>query len=217
MGNKISEQEASRRRRVINTALKGVLTSTETLQAIDIWEKNFYSSPSLRIPSFINKAQEGLDFSDEIKRELLQRLTKSLASPLESLEPDPFQKPEGTKEELVGEYVIFDFLLSTLLAKLENQDIKLLQNNLLDSLPDTNLSATGKQKLSKWCTSLTTGNAEKITSSFKPAEMSETLDLLYDFFCEALGPVKTDQIFAEAIRNAESLPEASNFSPKQLF
>ncbi len=217
MENKISDQEASRRRRIINTSLKGLLTSTEILQAIDIWEKNFYSSPSFRIPSFISKAQEGLNFSDEIKRDLLKRLSKSLASPLESLEPDPFKKQEVLKEKLVGKYVIFDFLLSKLLANLKKPDIKMLQDNLLASIPKTNLSIIAKQSLSKWCTSITTNDIEKITSNLKPTEMSEVLDLLYDFFCEALGPVKTDQIFAEAIRSAENLPEASDFPPKQLF
>ncbi len=219
MANTVSEQEAARRRRVINTALKGVLTEKEILQAVDIWEKNFYNSLSFRIPSFISKAQEGLNFSDEVKRDLLRSLNRSLATPLESLEPDPLQKQEALPKErpLTGEYVVFDFLLSTLLASLDDQDIQGLQNNLLIRLPSTSLGSIAKQKLSEWSSSITTDSIKQITSGFKPNEMSEVLDVLYNFFCETLGPVKTDHIFAETIRNAEHLPEARNFPPKQLF
>ncbi len=217
MANTISEQEASKRRRVINSALKGILTNKEILQAIDIWEKNFYNSPTLRIPSFIGKAQKELNFSDEVRKSLLRSLNKSLASPLESLEPDPYQKQTSTEKKPVGKYSVFNFLLTTLLTNLGDGEIKILQEDLHANLSNANLSVASKQDLNKWFTSIATSNVKQITSNLKLAEMSEILDMLYNSFCEILGPMKTDQAFAQALRDAEKLPEARNFPPKQLF
>ena len=216
----ISELEASRRRRLINHSLKGVLSEQEVLQAIDIWEKNFYNSPVFRIPSFIAKAQNGLNLTDETKRVLIKNLNSNLSSPLAALGPDPLQKQAqvATKNDqpLAGEYVVFNSLLLTLINSLDPSGIQSLQDYLINSLPN-NSSSIVNQTLTDWGKSINTDQVMEITSGLNPTYMSEILDILYNFFCEILGPMSADRFFAEAIRGAENLPEARGFPPKQLF
>lgn len=49
------------------------------------------------------------------------------------------------------------------------------------------------------------------------AELAKVVHLLYVALCEALGPVEADQVLMRAVRAAEQIPQARQFSPRKLI
>lgn len=52
---------------------------------------------------------------------------------------------------------------------------------------------------------------------YPPEAMQALVHLLYLGACEYFGPVKTDEMLAAAVAEAEQLPEATLFSPRTLL
>lgn len=50
-----------------------------------------------------------------------------------------------------------------------------------------------------------------------PQELSQVVHQLYVALCEALGPVDADQVLNRAVRAAEQIPQARQFSPRKLI
>lgn len=50
-----------------------------------------------------------------------------------------------------------------------------------------------------------------------PAELSKLVHQFYVALCEALGPVDADQVLTRAVRAAEQIPAARQFSPRKLI
>jgi hypothetical protein len=49
-----------------------------------------------------------------------------------------------------------------------------------------------------------------------PAELSQLVHQFYVALCEALGPIDADQVLTRAVRAAEQIPAARQFSPRKL-
>ncbi|MEY2873773.1 MAG: hypothetical protein RLZZ373_1144 [Pseudomonadota bacterium] len=50
-----------------------------------------------------------------------------------------------------------------------------------------------------------------------PAELSQLVHQFYVALCEALGPIDADQVLTRAVRTAEQIPAARQFSPRKLI
>jgi len=50
-----------------------------------------------------------------------------------------------------------------------------------------------------------------------PAELSQVVHQFYVAMCEALGPVDADQVLTRAVRAADQMPQARQFSPRKLI
>jgi hypothetical protein len=50
-----------------------------------------------------------------------------------------------------------------------------------------------------------------------PAELSQLVHQFYVALCEALGPIDADQVLTRAVRSAEQIPAARQFSPRKLI
>lgn len=50
-----------------------------------------------------------------------------------------------------------------------------------------------------------------------PAELSQLVHQFYVALCEALGPIDADQVLTRAVRAAEQIPAARQFSPRKLI
>lgn len=50
-----------------------------------------------------------------------------------------------------------------------------------------------------------------------PQELSQVVHQFYVAMCEALGPVDADQVLTRAVRAADQIPQARQFSPRKLI
>lgn len=50
-----------------------------------------------------------------------------------------------------------------------------------------------------------------------PQELSQVVHQFYVAMCEALGPVDADQVLTRAVRAADQMPQARQFSPRKLI
>ena len=59
--------------------------------------------------------------------------------------------------------------------------------------------------------------ADDFLRSLDVERYSVLTHLLYVAACEALGPVAADRLMSQAVRSAETLPEAATFPPQRLL
>ena len=104
---------------------------------------------------------------------------------------------------------ILEFVLSRLL-------IQLTPEALLAELPKSALSHDSRRMLAHWC-AVPEAPQLALPPALPDKDVSKLLDHLYNGLCDALGPTKTDRVFAHVFAQAETLPEALQFSPKSLL
>lgn len=211
----VSEREASRRRRLINFSSQNLLDQKEILQLIKIWEDNFSDSHAFRIVSFIRKVQEELELDAEVRKSLLKNLNENLSKSSELLGVDPLAKLPEQREPVNN--TVFRYLIRTLLTKLDAKEVQNLQGVLRNYFANSQLDYDTQVALINWCKLLSQEDNSKITAHVSQSVMSKVIDQIYNYYCDLFGPVVTDHTFAEAIRSTEAIPEAREFSPRQLF
>lgn len=112
--------------------------------------------------------------------------------------------------------IVFEFVIGKLLSRLNAGNRPEIQKYLLDSVGQADLNAQTRVMLSGWIKG--DMNATSDMTPVRPEDMSLVFDLIYSWYCEIFGPVRTDKTIAEIINQAEALlPEAAEFSPRRLL
>jgi len=112
--------------------------------------------------------------------------------------------------------VVFEFVIGKLLSRLNAGNRPEIKKYLLESVGLADLNAPTRVMLTGWIK----GDSKATTdmSPVLPDDMSLVFDLIYSWYCEIFGPVRSDKTVAEIINQAEALlPEAAEFSPRRLL
>lgn len=89
-----------------------------------------------------------------------------------------------------------------------------LRSSALEQIDQGGLSQpVRKQVRDAWNQPLQAGWVIEAT----PAELSKLVHQFYVALCEALGPIDADQVLTRAVRAAEQIPAARQFSPRKLI
>lgn len=108
-----------------------------------------------------------------------------------------------------SEQIVFEFMISTLL-----NGVWLERSELLSYIRGSALSMPSKRMLQLWSEA---SAPQLMVPELELNEMTRVLDVIYTWYCDMFGPGTTDQSFARAVAQAEQLPEASFFSPRQFL
>lgn len=217
-----------KKRTILREVLAPVLSEQELNAALDIWSRDFSSQPVLVPSFFLSSISQSLDITSR-KDKILNILTRNvlpinlMGTAVNEVEEQPqrFEKKQKQIDEGLGsEKVVFSTLLQNIMTGFAHQNLCLkdLRKYLLVNLRDLRLPRGTKDTLQSFSGSIeTNGSCSPINSSLKVADMSGFIDLIYSWSCDAIGPIITDKLFAEAIQKTELLPEARDFPPKKLF
>jgi len=234
----MNENEISRRRRAINKALASYLSQDKLLDALWLWEMKFSDRSAFEISDYLHAVCDMPELKSR-QSEIRRNLIRYMAMPLNDLGPDPWplmrdyamtssSGPVDTPAELIDRETPLQNVLS------ENPALGIMIfviSHWLDEMLNTNPAYAArirsymannllKAGLSKGAAELRTWmvNENQLPNiKLRPEEMRRVVNMLYIGACEYFGPEDADSMLHEAIRAAEDLSAAREFSPKELL
>ena len=207
------------KRGLIYTVFRDLLGEEQAAQAVDFWDTwDDRARTSFTPLRFAQAVQKELGLSTETKRKLIQsmigyKVSDEHAQSLEAsanLPKNPSApsaaQPASAKPNIAPsieseQYIVFTALLYPLLTRLHLSERQFLEKMHPKSRADVKSLLEGSQPMMR--------NPERV--------MGNCLDRVYELLCDNFGPVKTDQIIARSVSQAERLPEADLFSPRKLL
>ena len=200
------------KRGLIHTAFRDVLGEEQAGRAVAFWDTwNAAKQASFTPLRFMQAVQAELDLSTDLKRQLIQymigyKVSNEHVQASEAAVENAAQSAKGIKSNVAPsieseQYIIFTALLYPLLTRLRLSERQFLETLDPKARPDVKSLLEGSKPMMR--------NPERV--------MVNCLDRIYELLCDEFGPVKTDQIVARSLNQAEALPEADLFSPRKLL
>ncbi len=136
-------------------------------------------------------------------------VTKNSETPSKKATTKP--KPQPVKIE--PRIVVFSYLMQRLLHHYPGDTLPLF-NEVIQKAPSQGLTISALRQLSSWMDS-----PQKYLwkESLDDASLSIIVHLFYIALCNQLGPTETDRLVHRMIADTDDLPEAREFSPRQLL
>ena len=197
------------KRGLIYTAFRDLLGEEQASRAVAFW--NTWDAPkraSFTPLRFMQAVQKELDLSTQSKRELIEymigyKVSDEHAQEFEEAKSaEPAEQGGNMAPSIESEqYIIFTALLYPLLTRLRLSERQLLETVEPKARNDVKSLLEGSRPMQR--------NPERV--------MVDCLDHVYELLCDDFGPVKTDQMVARSVAQAERLPEADLFPPRKLL
>jgi len=234
----INENEVSRRRRAINKALAGYLAQDKLLDALWLWEMKYSDRSAFEISDYLHAVCETTELKHR-QSEIRRNLIRYMSQQLNELGPDPWPLMRDyalttsngntqTAPELIDRETPLVEILSTnpslgiMLFVISHWLDAMLDSNpayaarirsfMANNLPRAKL-ARGAIELRSWVVN----ESELPNIRMSADDMRRVVNMLYIGACEYFGPEHADGMLHDAIQEAEDLPAAKEFSPKELL
>jgi hypothetical protein len=220
----VDENERSRRRRAVYSALQPFMSQQHLVAALWLWEEGFAGGSAFQISGYLH----ALCVTEELRgmqSELRRALIRYMAQSLDELGPDPWplmrqeasrtsndDAPDSTSpvnEVLAG---TINFLLDALL-NINPVYASRVRALTLEKLVRTNLDIGARAEVTDWLS----GRQQRIVGTIPLAAMQGLVNLVYVFACEYFGPRDVDRVLADAVRAMETTPAGRQFNPRQLL
>jgi hypothetical protein len=137
------------------------------------------------------------------------------AAPAQAIAATP--PPAPVVPDLPAHVLVFGTLMQALLAdirQLHGAEMDDLRASAITTLDGTKLNAQMRATVREaW----QRGPDATWHIDLNPKGLSELVHVMYVALCETLGPVDADQVLTRAVKQAELVPAARSFSPKQFL
>lgn len=202
------------RREVVARALEEFLEAPQSEQAIALYDVEFADQKSLSVTAFVGRLDDSISLGAARKKLYLHlsKATRDLGS-----SGSGASASDSASEGSSAAGTVFAFLMRELVSAWKSRDassIQGLSKHVNDELATLGMSGSAERQARRWAASLET---ESIGDSGSDDDMRRLLQSVYVWSCEWFGPVDTDRIVAEAVRSAERVPAASQFSPRKFL
>lgn len=129
----------------------------------------------------------------------------------------PVAPPAPVIPDLPAHVLVFGSLMQAVLA-----DIRQLHGTEMDDLRASAIATLDGAKLSAQVRAAVRETWQRGIDAtwyidLGPKGLSELVHVLYVALCETLGPVDADQVLTRAVKQAELVPAARSYSPKQFL
>ncbi|MCB5189523.1 hypothetical protein LG198_02105 [Methylobacillus arboreus] len=210
------------RRRAIFTGLRPFLNDDELLPAIGLWEREYAVQPVFALSGFIAKCCTRPALKAQ-RGQMLRAVVGAMELPEGQLLPDPgtqlgdevprAQRLASPSLSADDKTSMFAILLQAMLSLVEPALQGVIRNRLLQQLGKQKLEGLRQQALHDWLA----GHSAMLTHSYSLDLLQLFINQAYVVMCEALGPVKADQLLAQAIRQAEIQGQPLSFRVHDLL
>lgn len=129
----------------------------------------------------------------------------------------PMAPPAAATPDLPAHVLVFGSLMQAVLA-----DIRQLHGAEMDDLRASAIATLDGARLSAQVRAAVREAWQRGADAtwhidLAPKGLSELVHVLYVALCETLGPVDADQVLTRAVKQAELVPAARSYSPKQFL
>lgn len=202
------------RRRAIYTGLRPFFNDMELTNALALWEQDFSQKPKFALNVFIARCCNTPELKEK-RGEILRAVIYAMDLPLDRLLPDPQQLFESDAEykaavnhRLDNETAVFVVLLTALLKQFDYATQGGIRNFLVENLHKLKLEARSAQRIREWLS----GQSTQLAANYKIEVLQQLVNITYIVMCQYAGPVKADQLLAQALKEVEPEARSRNVS-----
>lgn len=205
-------------RRRIYTALSPYLDKIKVYQAIGIWKTEFSNRGYFSKRQFLLLLCARLNIDTPFD-ELLKSLENAMEMPLESLavihssDIDAFISEEDAREG--GVNIARSF--SVLLQQLGKNGNLVANSQLLDRVYELIISNNRSAKTASLLVENIIGAEKAILLIREMRVYRKIIHLVYIAMCEAFGPVKSDEILSDSVKQVENSKYGKLYSPSNFL
>lgn len=243
--NTIQPLDLIRRRCAAFITLSEVLEDEQLMRAMWMLEERDQSADKMTFIGFVGVTAELLGINSNLVTTLYSKLNHNLNLPDHELSVDPMpqmlkfrgidkgsqQKTAETNQAAVTQQVkttpgkikgtpemtVFAAFISRLASEArypQAESYRLFNDVFKDNIAKATLNDDNRKQILDWVDVL---NLKAFKKNIAANELSTMVHCLYIALCEALGPVKADDILNQAIIQTSKLPVAKLFSPKKFL
>ncbi|WP_338414575.1 hypothetical protein [uncultured Sphaerotilus sp.] len=220
----MATQALSQRRRAAYAVLSPLLEEDALLDALRMQHQSMRGESVSDIIGYIDQVAARHDIDAASRKKLYEAYYKALKLPENELPMDPWplmqigSAPAPTAAPPTSpDRAVCAELLRSALADVQRSHVRALsdlRSGALEQLDQGRLSQpVRKQVRDAWNQPMQSTWVIEGT----PQELSQLVHQFYVAMCEALGPVDADQVLTRAVRAADQIPQARQFSPRQLI
>ena len=219
-------------RRAVYSALSAVCNERSLLeQAFFFWEEHYSQQGTFRVSQYIDALMQHVGLNQAQRRELSVALYSAMGKPDQALAVVPVvlrrnqsaaavpSTQAATTAKPRARQSSATTILGEVLAQLVDGAVRARKlEDLLEILDfgTTELAPASARAAQQWVANQLR-EAHGFAVQVAEADRRSVVNIIYMALCEALGPVGADRILGHATQQAERLPEAVDFSPRQLL
>lgn len=200
-------QSSQAHRQIVSSTLKDILSAAQLATVLEIFDQEFAHHNNFPITEFVARIDIAINLGER-----KNGVRVLLARNLDVVRAGAPGKSGDTPDAVV----VFSALMNKVIDVLNLSDslkAMALQGTVAKGLPAAKLDPGFKNELKNWCR----GDAQAFRVGSSEKEMASIVHGVYVWCCNSLGPVAADNLFARAIREAEAVPQAAQFSPRRLL
>ncbi|MFJ5445502.1 hypothetical protein ACIKP9_04605 [Methylobacillus methanolivorans] len=191
------------RRRAILTGLRPFLDDDALLSAVALWAREYANQPPFALSGFVAKCCARAEHLAQ-RGQMLRAIIAAMELPPSQLLPDPGSQGEilaavAEQARLNDQTQMFSLLLSALIGLSDASMQSMIRSRLLQQLTKQKLEREPHQVMQDWLA----GHVVSLTKNYDLKLLQALVNQAYIVMCEVLGPVKADQLLANAIRQVD--------------
>jgi hypothetical protein len=199
------------RRRAIYTGMRPYFEDDELLEALKLWQEKYSERPKYAFTEYLSVCCKTKELRQQ-RSSILSSIFKAMDLPERDLLADPFSELSSstvkTSQSVIHSEVddvtkVFKKFFDILMSKVKDKEALAIKALIIKNMVNLDLDSRRKMILQEWLES----KRETLECGYKLNEIRKIVNFSYVAMCEYFGPVKSDQILAQAINTAE--PSAS--------
>lgn len=191
------------RRRAILTGLRPFLDDDALFLAVALWAREYANQPPFALSGFVAKCCARAELKAQ-RGQMLRAIITAMELPPSQLLLDPGSQgealaPIAEHARLNDQTQMFSLLLSALISLSDASMQSIIRSRLLQQFTKQTLEPEPHQVMQDWLA----GDVAALTQNYDLELLQALVNQAYVVMCEVLGPVKTDRLLANAIRQAD--------------
>lgn len=200
----MNSSNLSHRKRALYTGLQPFLRDSELMSALVLWESKYASKPMFSVRYFIDDLQSLVDRKIDIKR-LHIGLVSTLNKPEKDLLPDPSMalaafkarnKIEQDYSYQIPELEAFQLFVAKWFKMTPSNEVREIVVYCLNQLDRQRIGVDLRNNLELFLTD-PSKKMKLLQADIK--DLRKITNLIYRAYCEIIGPVKADELMAQAV------------------
>lgn len=194
------------KRRAVYTGLRPYLNDDELLNALKLWQVEFSGKPKFAFTAFL-AVITNTDALRSKRTRILSSLLKSMELADVDLLADPYDETskqyQFAAEDLIAEdhtTTVFMHFFEQLQEKMDEKDAIGVRVFMIQHVANLHLNTRSNKQLTDWIDKKT----NTLNGLFNLHCLRQVINLAYVGMCQSIGPVKTDQMLSQTIKEVEA-------------
>jgi hypothetical protein len=195
------------RRRAIYTGMRPYFEDDALLEALKLWQEKYSNTPKFAFTEFLSVCCQTKELRQQ-RSSILSSIFKAMDLPEHQLLKDPFDElnnevviaTQTNKLEIDHYTLVFMKFFEMLFNKVSDKEALVIRASIINNSKKLTIDGRRKVFLQDWLDK----KVERLEYGYELSVIRQVVNFSYIAMCEYFGPVKADQLLAQAIKETEA-------------